>query len=240
MIPLKDNAPRYSTPFVTVGLIIVNVLLFFYQLSLDPYTLNEFIARYGVVPLRFAYWVTGRASAEDALLPFFTSMFLHGGWLHVIGNMWFLWIFGDNIEDQLGHLRYLLFYIACGLAAGFAQTFITIAFTSQAQMLVPSIGASGAIAGVMGAYLLLFPGARVLTLVPFFLIFTVQIPAWVMLVYWILIAQVVPALVGLGAPTASSSLGGVAVWAHIGGFFIGMVLVKLMGRRRYLRRYYEW
>jgi len=231
MIPLRDNAPRYSAPFVTVAIIVVNVLVFFYQLTLDAYSLGYFVQQMGIVPLRFAGWVVGRVPTEAALLPYFTSMFVHGGWLHIIGNMWFLWIFGDNIEDQLGHFRYLLFYLGCGLVAGFAQTFLSI------YSRVPSVGASGAIAGVMGAYLILFPRARVLTLVPFFLIFTVEIPAVVMLFYWILM-QVLSGVASLGAETAST--GGTAWWAHVGGFLSGIILAKLMGRRPQLRRYYEW
>src|SRR5512140_3848772 len=166
MIPLRDNAPRYSKPYVTVAIILINALVFLFELALDPFSLNQFTEQFGVVPLRFAAFVAGRAPADAALVPMFTSMFLHGGWLHLIGNMWFLWIFGDNIEDQLGHFRYLMFYLVCGLAAGFTHIFFNVSSR------LPSIGASGAIAGVMGAYLILFPRARVLTLVPFFLIFT--------------------------------------------------------------------
>jgi membrane associated rhomboid family serine protease len=231
MIPLRDTAPRYTAPLVTVALIVANVFVFLYQLTLDPYSLGYFLHQYGVVPLRFAQWVVGSAPAEAALVPLFTSMFLHGGFLHLIGNMWFLWIFGDNVEDQLGHFRYLLFYVGCGLVAAFSQMFLTI------NSRIPSIGASGAIAGVMGAYLVLFPGARVLTLIPFFLIFTVHVPAWVMLFYWIGV-QVLSGLASSGAGAAAT--GGTAWWAHVGGFVCGIALVKMMGRRQQLRRYYEW
>ena len=232
MIPLRDNAPRYSAPFITVGLIVVNVLVFVYQWRLDPFSLEYFFSQNGMVPLRFGEFLQGRAPAEAAIPPMLTSMFLHGGFLHLLGNMWFLWIFGDNLEDQLGHFRYLAFYLACGLVASLAHIF------ANPASLIPSVGASGAIAGVMGAYMVLFPGARVLTLIPFFLIFTVELPAVVILLYWIVI-QIVSGLTTLSTPTALSQ-GGVAWWAHVGGFFAGLVLVKIMGRRRQVRRYTEW
>ncbi len=232
MIPLRDDAPRYSAPFVTVGLIVTNVLVFLYQFSLDPYSLEYFIFHNGVVPLRFAGFLAGQVPAEAAVPPLLSSMFMHGGFLHLLSNMWFLWIFGDNLEDQLGHFRYLVFFLACGLVASFAHIFLNLASR------IPSVGASGAIAGVMGGYLVLFPGARVITLVPFFLIFTVEIPAVVMLLYWI-VMQIFSGVASLGTITAQSQ-GGVAWWAHIGGFFAGLALVKMMGRRRQVRRYYEW
>ncbi len=232
MIPLRDNAPRFSAPFVTVALIGINVLVFVYQLTLDSFSLNQFVYQNGVVPLRFARFVAGIVPAEAAVPPLFLSMFMHGGFLHLLSNMWFLWIFGDNLEDQLGHFRFLVFYLVCGLVASFAHIFLNV------HSMLPSVGASGAIAGVMGGYLVLFPGARVLTLVPFFLIFTVEIPAVVILVYWI-VMQLFSGFTSLAATTAQSQ-GGVAWWAHIGGFFAGLGLVKVMGRRRYLRRYYEW
>ncbi len=232
MIPLRDTAPRYSAPFITVGLIAVNCLVFIYQVTLDPYTLEHFIYHNGVVPLRFAGFIAGNLPAEAAVPSLVTSMFLHGGLLHLVGNMWFLWIFGDNLEDQLGHFRYLLFYLACGLAGGFAHIFLNV------RSIVPSVGASGAIAGVMGGYLLLFPGARVLTLVPFFLIFAVEIPAVVILLYWFVI-QIFSGFASLAATTAQTE-GGIAWFAHIGGFLAGIVLVKMMGRRPRVRRYYEW
>lgn len=232
MIPLRDDAPRYSAPFVTVGLIVTNVLVFLYQFSLDPYSLEYFVFHNGVVPLRFAGFLAGQVPAEAAVPPLLSSMFMHGGFLHLLSNMWFLWIFGDNLEDQLGHFRYLVFYLACGLVASFAHIFLNLASR------IPSVGASGAIAGVMGGYLVLFPGARVITLVPFFLIFTVEIPAVVMLLYWI-VMQIFSGVASLGTITAQSQ-GGVAWWAHIGGFFAGLALVKMMGRRRQVRRYYEW
>ena len=232
MIPLRDNAPRYSAPFITVGLIVVNVLVFVYQWRLDPFSLEYFFSQNGMVPLRFGEFLQGQAPAAAAIPPMLTSMFLHGGVLHLLGNMWFLWIFGDNLEDQLGHFRYLAFYLACGLVASLAH------ISANPASLIPSVGASGAIAGVMAGYMLLFPGARVLTLIPFFLIFIKELPAWVILLYYIVI-QVVSGLTTLGTPVALSQ-GGVAWWAHVGGFFAGLALVKIMGRRRQVRRYYEW
>jgi membrane associated rhomboid family serine protease len=233
MIPLRDSAPRYSAPFVTLGLIAVNLLVFFYELTLDPFSFEHFVRIHGIVPLQFAGFVAGRVPAGAALPPLIEHMFLHGGWLHVLGNMWFLWIFGDNVEDQLGHSRFLGFYLACGVIAAFLQIFLSL------PSRVPSVGASGAIAGVMGAYLVLFPGARVLTLFPFFLILTFWIPAWVMLFYWIGM-QLFSGLASLGAQASLEGQGGVAWWAHVGGFISGVVLVKTMGRRPGVRRYYEW
>ena len=234
MIPLRDSTPRYSVPFLTVGLILVNVFVFLYQILLDPFSLNHFIFQNGVVPLRVVAFVEGRAPADAALAPLFTSMFLHGGWLHLIGNMWFLWIFGDNMEDNFGHWRYLMFYLLCGLAGGLAH--IVLNPFSR----VPSVGASGAIAGVMGGYLLLFPGSRVLTLVPFFFWFTVEIPAYVMLIYWFAI-QLLSGVASVGS--WQQDVGGVAFWAHVGGFVTGLALAWFFRRRRRARgyyRYYEW
>jgi len=166
MFPIRDTQPSYSKPVVTVLLIVVNILVFLFEASLDPYSQNALIFSYGLVPDQF-HWMN-----------VFTSMFLHGGWMHVLGNMWFLWIFGDNIEDILGHGKFLLFYIACGVAAALAQTYLSL------DSRVPMVGASGAIAGVMGAYLVKFPKSRIYTLVFYFFITTFEVPAWVMLIYW--------------------------------------------------------
>jgi len=217
MIPLRDTQPSNSTPFVTVALIAVNVLLFLYQVSLNPYELNDLISGYGIVPERL----------QPATVV--TSMFLHGGWLHIIGNMWFLWIYGDNIEDVLGHGKYLVFYLLCGLAAGI--THIVLNPDSR----VPTIGASGAIAGVMGAYLVKFPHSRVVTLVPIFIFLTVmEIPAAFMLLYWFAI-QIFSGVGSVGYSNVSS--GGVAWFAHVGGFVGGVLLVYVLGtHRRYRHR----
>ncbi len=221
MIPLKDLNPRRTTPFVTVLIILANAAVFFYQVSLGPRAGQAFIYAFGMIPLRVELFLTGHPVAlAQAFAPLLTSMFLHGGWLHIIGNMWFLWIFGDNIEDTLGHFNYLLFYLVCGVAAGLTHTLANLNST------VPAVGASGAISGVLGAYMVLFPRSRVLTLIPLFIMFfTVQLPAVVILGYWFLI-QFLSGLGSLGAGTE----GGTAWWAHIGGFILGAVLV--LGSRR--------
>jgi membrane associated rhomboid family serine protease len=218
MIPLDDSAPRYRFPLVTVSLIVANVLVFFYEMSLPSSGLRQLAFQFGVVPLRtVAAPFDQGVSAADAILPLFTSMFLHGGWMHLLGNMWFLWIFGDNVEDRLGSVRYLMFYLICGLAS--ALVHILFNFRST----VPTVGASGAIAGVLGAYFVLFPGARVLTLVPLFFLWTVRLPAVVMIGYWFVIQ-----LLSGWASLAMSAQGGTAWWAHVGGFVAGLVLIRPM------------
>jgi membrane associated rhomboid family serine protease len=218
MFPIRDSQPSYSKPVITVLIIVINLLVFLFEFSLDPYTLNAFIATYGLVPDQFHF---------SAI---FTSMFLHGGWLHVLGNMWFLWIFGDNIEDILGHDKYLLFYLVCGVAAAISQTFLN-PFSR-----VPMVGASGAIAGVMGAYLVKFPRAQIHTLVTlFFFFFLTDVPAWAMLIYWF----VIQLFSGVGSIAASQYTqgGGTAFFAHVGGFVTGIVLIKVLGTRQpYSRR----
>jgi membrane associated rhomboid family serine protease len=217
MIPLRDSQPSYSTPYVTIALIVTNVLVFLYTVSLDPFSRNHFILEYGMIPARFQ------------LIDLFTSIFLHGGWLHLIGNMWFLWIYGDNVEDVLGHGKYLLFYILCGLAASLGQ------YVFNMDSRVPTVGASGAIAGVMGAYLVKFPHARIVTLVPVFIFFTTfEIPAVLILVYWF----VIQFFSGVGSiATSQASQGGVAWFAHVAGSLTGAVLVLTIGRgERYRRR----
>jgi len=210
MIPLRDTQRSYSTPVVTLLLIAVNAVVFLFELSLDPWSRNHLMATYGLVPARLH------------LVAFLTSMFLHGGWLHIVGNMWFLWVFGDNIEDTLGHLQYLVFYLLCGFAAAATQ----IALSPDSW--VPTIGASGAIAGVMGAYLVKFPRARITTVTWFIVLFSFDLPAWVLLVYWIGLQF----LSGFGSiADVGSQRGGVAYFAHIGGFFAGMILVYLLGTR---------
>jgi membrane associated rhomboid family serine protease len=217
MFPLKDTQRSYSTPVVTVLLIVLNVIVFLYEVSLDPYTQNHFVAVWGLTPARFR------------LVDMLTSMFLHGGWMHLLGNMWFLWIFGDNIEDVLGHGKYAIFYIACGVAAAATHIFFNV------DSRLPTVGASGAIAGVMGAYLVKFPRNRITTLIFFGFVFFVDIPAVFMLGYWFLI-QVFSGVGTVGYTNVSQ--GGTAWFAHIGGFVAGMVLVRLMveEQRRYTRR----
>lgn len=218
MIPLRSSERHYTAPTVTLVLILINVLVFIYELSLGSgYTLNRFIATYGIVPDRLSY---------TSIL---TSMFIHGGFLHILGNMWFLWIFGRGIEDILGHGRYLFFYLACGAAAALAH--ILLNFNST----VPTVGASGAIAGVMGAYLIKFPRARIVTLVPIIIfITTVDLPAAFLLLYWFAI-QFFSGVGSVGYSQASS--GDVAWFAHVGGFLTGMGLVLILPARQ---RYPQW
>lgn len=209
MIPLRDTQPSYSTPVITGILIALNVVLFLFEVSLDEFSRNEFISIFGIVPARFQYF------------DLFSSMFLHGGWMHLIGNMWFLWIYGDNIEDILGKGRFVLFYLLCGVAAGLVHVLLNPASR------VPTIGASGAIAGVMGAYMAKFPHSRILTLVPIFIfIQLIEIPAVLILAYWFLL-QIFSGVGEIGHSNVSQ--GGVAWFAHIGGFVAGYVLVRIMG-----------
>ncbi len=236
MLPLKDDVPSRTVPFVTVTLIAMNVLVFLYQVSLEiggdpvvhagvPPAGEALVLEFGVVPCR----LTG-ACAWDFPAPIvtiFTAMFLHGGLLHIAGNMLYLWIFGNNVEDTLGHARYLVFYLACGVAAALGQTMIDP--TSSA----PMIGASGAISGVLAAYLVLFPYATVLTLVTFgFFIRFLRVPAVIVLGFWILM-QFLNGLVTLGSGRPGT--GGVAWFAHIGGFLAGVVLLFLMRPRHAVR-----
>lgn len=246
MIPLKDDAPRATTPYINYFLLAANILVFLYQLALGfsgPAYLNSFVRDFGVVPVRIPIWLSGGevplqyvhllgtryVNAGAALLPILTSMFLHGGWLHLIFNMWWLWIFGDNVEDYLGHFTYLVFYLICGILA----TLTHIAFNYNSP--VPSLGASGAIAGVLGAYFLLYPSARVLTLVPFLFVFFLWIPAWVILGYWFVVQFLSGAATAISPQTASA--GGVAVWAHVGGFVAGLLLIKAFPARPRRYRY---
>jgi len=193
----------------------VNVLAFLWQLSQGP-RLEEAFFLYGVVPIRYSNpTISAHFTTFQQLLPFFTSMFLHGGFLHIIGNMWFLYVFGDNIEDRIGSIRYFIFYLLCGIAAGLIHLFTN--YDSK----IPTIGASGAIAGVMGAYMLLYPRAKVLTLIPIFFFFQfVKLPAFIFLGFWFLIQL-------LSAGVTRSDAGGIAWWAHIGGFVTGLILVKV-------------
>jgi len=218
MIPIKVTQPSYSTPAVTILLIVANLLVFLHQFWLglvDPYSLNEFMAQYSLRPAYF--------HIENVV----TSMFLHANWMHVLGNMLFLWVFGDNVEDILGHGKFVVFYLLCGVTAAFAQVLIDP--TSR----VPMVGASGAIAGVMGAYLVKFPHSRVVMAAWFILIFTFDLPAWLMLVYWFLMQL----FGGFGSIADTTQQGGTAFFAHIGGFVAGIVLIHLLGtRERYWRR----
>ncbi len=212
MIPLRDVIPSRTTPYITVTIIVLNALAWLFEVSLPPESLNRFLMFYGVVPAYFS------------MPTLITSMFLHGSWMHIIGNMWYLWIFGDNVEDRLGHARFIVFYLLCGIAAALGQVFMDPTST------LPTIGASGAIAGVMGAYFVLYPHSRVLTLVPWIIIWEViELPAYVLLGFWFLM-QLFSA--GTIAVTASShGSGGVAFAAHVAGFLVGVAGVFVFRRR---------
>lgn len=220
MIPIRDSIRPRTFPIANVTLIIVNILIFIHELSMGPRELTLYFYRYGVVPkIATANFLTGNFSPE-VLIPFFTTMFLHGGWLHVLSNMLFLWVFGDNIEDRLGHFRYLIFYLLVGIAGSIGQVL------ANPLAEEPLVGASGAIAGVLGAYFVCFPRSRIVTLIPIFFFFTfVEIPALIFLILWFLI-QAFNGLASIGAPGNV-----VAWWAHIGGFIAGMILIRLFPKR---------
>jgi hypothetical protein len=222
MIPIRDTQPSLTKPVVVKLLIAVNIALFAYEWSLGE-RFNEFMRTYGLVPSVYFERAAAGEPLYARMLPVFTSMFLHGGFFHVGFNMLFLWIFGDNVEDMLGRVRFVFFYLACGAAGAYAQLYFA------ADSNVPMVGASGAIAGVMGAYLLLFPRARVMALVPiFFILQIVELPAFVFLGFWFLLQFVS----GAAALLSASQGGGTAWWAHIGGFAAGLLLVKPLQKRR--------
>jgi rhomboid family protein len=229
MFPIRDDAPHYTTPWVNYFLIALNTLVFLFELQLSPHNRNMFFFSFGMVPAN-VIGVLHTGAYAAGLLPILTSMFMHGGWLHIIFNMWWLWIFGDNVEDSLGHFRYLIFYLLSGLGAALVH----ICFNLGSR--VPTVGASGAIAGVMGAYFVLFPSARVLT---FIFVFFTWLPAWLILGYWF----VLQFLSGAGTAITSSqqaASGGVAFWAHVGGFLTGVVMIKLFPRRAPRYRFSAW
>ena len=218
MIPLKDMTPRRSVPFATLLLIAINVIVFVHQTTLPPAATDAFIKTYGLIPAKISLALAGRHyTMEQALLPLFTCMFLHGGILHILGNMWFLWIFGGNVEDRFGSLPYLAFYLVCGIGSGISQ--VLFSWGSH----IPSIGASGAISGVLGAYIVFFPRSRILTLVPLFIIFFLwRIPAIIFIGLWFAM-QFLSGVVSLG----QANVGGVAWWAHVGGFLLGMLIARI-------------
>jgi membrane associated rhomboid family serine protease len=217
LIPLKDLNPRRSYPFTNTSLILCNVAVFIYELALPPAVFKHFLLSNATIPAHLVAWTSGHGHADAAVLPLLTSMFLHAGFAHILGNMLFLWIFGDNVEDYFGHFGYLFFYLACGIGSGLLHVLFNLNST------LPALGASGAISGVMGAYLVLYPRSQILTLV---FIFLVPIPAVLILGYWFLI-QFVEGVTSLGAVAS----GGVAWWAHVGGFLLGMLVTKLSLRR---------
>jgi membrane associated rhomboid family serine protease len=234
VIPLADENPTRSTPIVTVLLIAANVLVFFYQLSLGA-AADQFIRSCGFLP---AELVTGQdvgvpTCVEPVYLTVLTSMFMHGGFLHIGSNMLYLWIFGNNVEDSMGSVKFLVFYLIAGIAASLAQTYITLSFTPDLAG-IPNVGASGAVAGVLGGYLVLFPGARVRTLVALGIFWSMaRVPALLVLGIWF-VSQLFSGVGSLNPET--SAMSGVAFWAHIGGFVVGMALVKLFARSERGRR----
>ena len=224
MVPLNDDNPTRITPYITYIFITVNVLVFIHEMSLNQSQLNSFFQLYAVVPEELTASFNGVSVNQPVpeWLTLISSQFLHGGFMHVAGNMLFLWVFGNNIEDRLGHFKYIIFYITCGILAALAQWFFSM------QSGVPSLGASGAIAGVMGAYIIRFPRARILTLVPLgFFITTIRIPAVFFLGFWF-VQQAISGVASLGA-TSDIETGGIAYWAHAGGFVFGVLLGPLLG-----------
>ena len=224
MVPLHDDNPVRLTPFISYGLIGLNIFIFLYEISLSAPQLQSFVETYAVVPNQLTESLQSGAATQiwPQAMTLITSQFLHGGFMHLGGNMLFLWVFGNNVEDRLGHLKFLIFYLLCGALAALAQWFFSM------QSTVPALGASGAIAGVLGAYILRFPKARILTLVPLgFLITTIRIPAVFFLGFWFL----QQALYGVASLQVRSSVdvGGVAYWAHAGGFVFGAILGPLLG-----------
>ena len=216
-IPLKDLNPRRTYPYVNTVLILVNIAAYIYEVTLPSRAQQVFILANATIPSRFPSALAGHMSFEAAFLPLLTSMFLHSGIAHIAGNLLFLWIFGDNVEDYFGHIPYLCFYLVCGLVAGLLHVLFNL------HSMLPALGASGAISGVMGAYALLYPRARVLTLV---FIFLVPIPAILILGVWFAL-QFLNAIGTLGASVA----GGVAFWAHVGGFVAGLLITMTVRRR---------
>ena len=222
MFPISDENPTYTKPYVTYGLILINILCFLYELSLPSGQLDNFFRMAAVIPAELTASFQGHVIPQG--LPewstLISSQFLHGGWLHLLGNMLYLWIFGNNVEDKLGHVKFLIFYLLCGILAGLMQWFFAQGST------VPSLGASGAIAGVMGAYIVRFPRARILTLIS---IFPIRVPALLFLGIWF-VQQAFYSYASLNAPTnIGMESGGIAYWAHAGGFAFGAILGPLFG-----------
>src|SRR3954453_4161189 len=208
MIPLRDVIPSRTIPYVTIAIIALNALAWFFEISMPREDLSVFLQVWGIVPAAFI---------PSTLI---TAMFLHGSWSHVIGNMWYLWIFGDNIEDRLGHGRFVVFYLLCGIAAAFGQIVL------DPESTLPMIGASGAIAGVMGAYFVLYPQSRVLTLIPLIIFWEIiELPAIMLLGFWFLMQLFSAGAIAVTASTGGAGSGGVAFMAHVAGFAVGMIAV---------------
>jgi membrane associated rhomboid family serine protease len=220
VIPIRDTIPHRRAPVMTWALIAINTLVFLFELTLPPDQLEALFYLFGIVPARYSHpeWAASLGLPIDDYWPFITCMFLHGGWMHVIGNMWTLWIFGDNVEDRMGAWRFLAFYLLTGVIAGLTHWLL------NSDSTVPTVGASGAIAGVLGAYFVLFPQSRIIVLIPiFFFPFFFELPAVTYLLFWFL-SQI---LGGTLAGMTSKQVGGIAFWAHAGGFAAGVVLHRL-------------
>ena len=230
MIPIKDIIPRRQTPFITYFLIAVNVSIFFIEVSLPPDVLNSVFYIFGLVPARYTHpaWAYFIGLHIDNYWPFLTNIFLHGSWFHLISNMWALWIFGDNVEDRMGHIKYFIFYILCGIFASLTH------FILNANSTLPAIGASGAISGVMGAYMIMFPTSRIITLIPlFFIPYFIEIPAIIYIGFWFL-SQLIS---GTFSIFIDQNAGGIAWWAHIGGFIFGVITHRFF-KNAYCRECY--
>jgi membrane associated rhomboid family serine protease len=230
MFPIRDNIPSRGPAIVTWLLILANSFVFLFELTLPEPALEEFFHLFGVVPARFTHpgWAAEAGFPIHDYWPFVTSMFLHGGWLHIIGNMWALWIFGDNVEDRMGPVRFAVFYLLCGLAAG------VVHWLTNLDSTLPTVGASGALAGVMGAYFILFPHSRVIILIPIvFIPLFFEVPAVFYLGFWAL-SQVYSGALSLAD---ADVVGSVAWWAHVGGFFAGLALHFFFVQREKIRRF---
>ena len=229
MFPLQDSIPSRTPPIATYYLIGINVLVFMLELSLGPAGIKSLFYHFGIVPARFSHpaWAEQAGLPLQNYWPFVTNIFLHGGWMHVLGNMWTLWIFGDNVEDRLGHGRFMIFYLLCGIIAGIVHCMVNPLST------VPALGASGAIAGVMGAYFILYPHSRIIVLIPVLIFpFFFEVPAILYLGIWFLMQLASGSFALLGP----SQVGGIAFWAHVGGFGAGLLSLPLFliarGRRK--------
>jgi len=230
LIPLRDSIRPEKTPYINWILIALNILVFFREITLPPQLLNEVFFNLGLIPAYAVHLIAGGAFLDPYMITFLSSAFLHGGWLHVLSNMWFLFIFGDNVEDRLGHFRYLIFYLVVAIIGGLSH------ILSNPASQVPIIGASGAVAGILGAYFVTYPRARVLTLLPIIIVFTiVRIPAVIFLALWFVL-QIFNGSLSLGGSADS-----VAWWAHVGGFIGGAVLIKIMApkKRRVNEQYFR-
>jgi membrane associated rhomboid family serine protease len=230
MIPLKDTILRQGFSVVTWVIILLNGIIFLYEISIPKDMLQQLFYLFGLVPARYSYpsWAVVQGLPFDHYLSFVTAMFLHAGWLHIIGNMWFLYVFGGTVEDRLGHVRFLFFYLLAGLGASLIYFLIDI------HSRIPEFGASGAIAGVMGAYIVLFPRARIFTMILiFFFPFFVELSAFFYIGYWFLIQL----FAGTISFAAQATQGGVAWWAHVGGFVAGIVLILLFRRHAHRKSY---